>query len=145
MRPILVCVDFSDVTPRVMDEAKELALALRTEAHLLHVVPMQADYVMYSPGAALPTVAVAPDLRVETEKMLKLKTQLVEAGISASFEMLEGVVVEEILAAAERTNAQRIVMGSHGHGALYHLVLGSVSEAVLRKSKVPLVIVPSRG
>jgi hypothetical protein len=37
-----------------------------------------------------------------------------------------------------------VVVGSHGHGALYHLVVGGVAEVLLRRSPCPLLIVPSR-
>lgn len=143
MKPLLVCVDFSDVTPRVMDEAKELACAFHSDVHAIHVVATPPDYIMYSPGAAMPTAAVAPDMKVETERLQKLLAPLTDAGINASFEVLEGFVVDDILFKAKKIDASHIVMGSHGHGALYNLVLGSVTEAVLKRSRIPLVIVPS--
>ena len=144
MKPLLVAVDFSDVTPRVMDEARDLARSFSCDVHLIHVVPVSSDYIMYSPGVAMPMSAVAPDMRVETERLQKLAAPLADASVKAGYEALEGIVIDEILATADRIQAGHIVMGSHGHGALYHLVLGSVTEAVLRKSKIPLVIVPSQ-
>ena len=36
-------------------------------------------------------------------------------------------------------------MGTHGHGKLYHLILGSVSNSVLKHAKVPVLLVPVRG
>jgi len=37
-----------------------------------------------------------------------------------------------------------ILLGSHGHGALYHLLIGSVSEGVIRKASCPVIIIPSK-
>ena len=44
---------------------------------------------------------------------------------------------------AEKLGAELIVMGSHRHGVLYHLFLGSTSESVLRRVPCPVLIVPS--
>jgi len=143
MKPLLVCVDFSDVTPRVMDEARDLARALDSNVHVIHVIPTPPDYMMYSPGASMPMAAVAPDMRVETERLQKLIAPLADASVKAAFEILEGHVIDEIVATAKRIDAGHIVMGSHGHGAFYNLVLGSVAEAIMRKVDVPLTIVPS--
>ena len=143
MKPLLVCVDFSDVTPRVMDEARDLARTLTAGVHVIHVVPTPPDYMMYSPGASMPMAAVAPDMRVETERLQTLIAPLADASVKAWYEVLEGQVIDEIIATANRIGAGHIVMGSHGHSAFYNLVLGSVTEAILRKVDVPLVIVPS--
>jgi hypothetical protein len=37
-----------------------------------------------------------------------------------------------------------IVMGSHGHGALFNLLMGTVCNGVLRKARCPVVVVPAR-
>jgi nucleotide-binding universal stress UspA family protein len=52
-----------------------------------------------------------------------------------------GDVAEEIKAYAEKHNIDMIVMGSHGHGALKKLVLGSVTTKVLAITKVPVLVV----
>ena len=57
-------------------------------------------------------------------------------------EVHHGNPIVEILAAAERINADLIVMGSHSKGALKYAFLGSVAEKVLRKSQRPMLVVP---
>jgi nucleotide-binding universal stress UspA family protein len=52
--------------------------------------------------------------------------------------------VQTILEQAEKLDADVIVMGSHGRGKLFDLVVGSVSAGVMRKSPVPVLVVPAR-
>ena len=54
-----------------------------------------------------------------------------------------GSAVIEILAMAEQYEIDMIVMGSHGHGAWYELVVGTVSEGVVHRASCPTLIVPS--
>jgi nucleotide-binding universal stress UspA family protein len=54
-----------------------------------------------------------------------------------------GSVVEEILKTADAIAADLIVMGSHGHGSVYNLLVGSVTEGVLKISKCPILLVPT--
>jgi len=54
-----------------------------------------------------------------------------------------GTAVSEILDFAESEDVTYILLGSHGHGALYHLFSGSVVTGVLKKSKRPVVVIPS--
>jgi nucleotide-binding universal stress UspA family protein len=51
--------------------------------------------------------------------------------------------VESIVAEAQRLNADMIVVGSHHHGALYNLVVGSVTGDVLKRAKCPVLVVPN--
>jgi len=53
--------------------------------------------------------------------------------------------VDKILREAREQNAGLIVMGSHGHGALYELLIGSVTQGVMKSAQCPVVIVPSKA
>jgi nucleotide-binding universal stress UspA family protein len=58
--------------------------------------------------------------------------------------MVMGPFVETIVEQADQTLADMIVIGSHGHGALFRMVLGSVSEGVVRQTDCPVLVVPIR-
>jgi nucleotide-binding universal stress UspA family protein len=60
------------------------------------------------------------------------------------YEACEGSAVVEILARAEALSSDLIVMGTHGRSGLERLVLGSVTEKVLRKASCPVLSVPRR-
>lgn len=60
----------------------------------------------------------------------------------ASIDVIEGHPVNEILDQAEKKNCDLIVMGTHGKGILSHAFLGSVAEKVIRKSKIPAMVIP---
>ncbi|PYJ41213.1 MAG: universal stress protein, partial [Verrucomicrobia bacterium] len=49
---------------------------------------------------------------------------------------------EEILKQADAINADLIVMGTHGHGAMYNLLVGSATKGVLKHSSRPVLLVP---
>ena len=147
MRLILVCVDFSDVTDRVVEKAAAWAVDLKAALHLLHVIPPPPPMAVYAPGAgvALPMpTATLPDITVEKAKLKDVALRLGGRGIPVTDEVLEGPVIGEILATAERVDPEAIVLGSHGHGALYELLVGSVTEGVLRRTRRPVWVVPSR-
>jgi nucleotide-binding universal stress UspA family protein len=54
-----------------------------------------------------------------------------------------GPPIPHILAEAERTDADYIIMGSHGHTALYDLLVGSTTHGILRKARCPVVVIPA--
>jgi len=66
-------------------------------------------------------------------------------GLHALAHEREGMVVEEILKAGEEISADLIVMGSHGHGSVYNLLVGSVTEGVLKAGQRPVLLVPAPG
>ena len=78
----------------------------------------------------------------EAEKVLKpIRTFLPKQGIDAKFGFKTGVVSETIVAAAEKGKFDLLVMGSHGHGTLTNLVLGSVATKVLAHCRVPVLLI----
>jgi hypothetical protein len=58
--------------------------------------------------------------------------------------VLSGTPVEVILREAERLRAELLVLGSHGHGLLHSLLVGSVCQGVLRRAPCSVVVVPGR-
>ncbi len=143
MKIILVAVDFSDLTPLVVEQAARIAEASATAVHLLHVGPPEADFLgqqIYR--KELENEDKVPErLRESYEKLRLLANELRGRGIETRSTFLLGKSIETLLAEAERLDAEMIVMGSHKTGALYRL-LGSTSEGVLRGASCPVLVVP---
>jgi nucleotide-binding universal stress UspA family protein len=59
--------------------------------------------------------------------------------------MAQGDPVKTILKEAKRLDAELIVVGSHGHGMMFDALVGSISAGILRKSLIPVLVVPVRG
>lgn len=145
MKTILVCIDFSDITQRVVQTATQLATALGSRVLLLHVAPPEPDFVPYEVGPQAERDAVAKLLRQEHQKLQVLEQQLINEDVSVEALMVQGPAAQKILQEARVMNADLIVMGSHGHGAVYELLVGSVTETVLRKTHAPVLVVPLAG
>ncbi len=143
MKTILAAIDFSDVTERVVQLARDMARTHGASLYLLHVEPPEPDFVGYGVGPQHVRDHVARDAVLHFKEENSLRNQLRDVGIDAHSLVLQGPVVDKILEEAERLSADMIVMGSHGHGAVYHLLVGSVGEGVLMKSVCPVLIVPA--
>lgn len=145
MKKILVPVDFSNVTPRVVDAAADLSRALSAELVLLHVAQPEPEFIGYEPGPTSVRQAAARHMKEEHRQLHEIDHRLEAQGLKVTSLVVQGYVVEKILKETERVGADLVVMGSHGHGALRHLLVGSVAEGVLRKSPCPVLIVPQRA
>lgn len=140
---ILVPIDFSDVTPVVVQHATELAKAFGGRLILLHVSEPEPDFVGFDPGPQSVRVSVAKDFRTEHHRLDEFKHTLAASGLEAVALHIQGPLAEKILSEARQQSAGLIVMGSHGHGALYHLLVGSVASSVLKHAPCPVLIVPA--
>ena len=145
MKTILVPVDFSDTTAPVLAEAQVLAQALGCDLVLLKVAEPEPDFVGFEPGPVTVRVAVAHDYRAEHVRLDELKAQAAAGGLAVTALHVQGPIVEKILDQATERGARMIVMGSHGHGALYELLVGSITQGVLKGAKCPVVVVPAVG
>jgi nucleotide-binding universal stress UspA family protein len=72
-----------------------------------------------------------------------LRDSLTNTGSLAVAHEREGAVVEEVLKTAREVSADLIVMGTHGHGSVYNLLVGSVTEGILKASERPVLLVPA--
>ena len=140
---ILTLIDFSDVTNSVAATAIRLAKAMQVEVLFLHVGEPNPDFIGYEVGPETVRDDVARELKDEHRMLAELATRATSDGIRCRASMVQGPTVETALEQAERHSAGWIVVGSHGHGALFNLLVGSVSEGVLQGAKCPVVVVQS--
>lgn len=137
---ILVAVDLGETTQGTSAVAMDLARAYDAEVVFLHVYDTTSFEEMQREAPGLYLDQLLDNLRMQVRSQL---TQLGEVPARFRVEVIpDGQVAEAILAAAERYNADLIVVGTHGRKGLQRMLLGSVAEAVLRRARVPVVVVP---
>lgn len=142
-KTILVPVDFSDVTARVTEAARALASAFQGEIILVHVQEPEPDFVGFEPGPPMVHVNVIHEMHASRRQLEELKSVVSQTGLNVTALHLQGATVGTILREAETRQADLIVMGSHGHGALYNFLSGSVTSGVLKSARCPVLVVPS--
>jgi nucleotide-binding universal stress UspA family protein len=142
MKTLLVAVDFSDASRHVIKFAAGLAKELSAHLLLVHIVEPVASYVPI--GAAMDVIESAPPPVMEEDlKAQKGHLDTLAVGLeNAETLAVIGLAADEIATQALDRKADFIVLGSHGHGALYHLFAGSVVTGVLKRAKTPVIVVP---
>ncbi len=143
MKNILVPIDFSAEAQRVIDIAASIAKAFNAKIWLVHVAAPDPDFVGFDTGPTYVREHRAEILREEHSEIQALSEALKNAGHSAEGLLVQGPTTETLLEEVDRLKADLIVMGSHGRTGLFKAFVGSVSEQVLRDSRVPVLIVPA--
>ena len=155
MKNILVPVDFSAATPPVLALAQTLGNAFNARIHLIHVreiAPLPATPLTYSAlgmpemvPAPVPEVLTQPAVPNEEEekKLEQWRSEFARAGLEVALHKATGGVVDEIVRSGDEVKADAIIMGRHGHGAMYNLLVGSTTEGVLKRARCPVVLLPS--
>jgi nucleotide-binding universal stress UspA family protein len=137
---ILAAVDGSPYTKRMLAylAAHDEWLGPRHEYSVVHAVPA----IPPRAAAVLDKETVRSYYDDECEKVFQpIRAFFDKQGMKATFVPKVGHPAEAVAAVADAGNFDLIVMGSHGHGGLLNLVLGSVANQVLASSKVPVLLI----
>lgn len=146
---VLVPTDGSEAAESAVEDAVDLAAKYGATVHALYVVDVEAT------NLALGTEQVERVRRGELDEMPEVKAKADEAtGYVADVAAEHGVAVEEHVRAGSPARAIRtfvedndvdlVVMGSHGRSGLSRVVLGSVAEKVLRRTRLPVLVVDAK-
>jgi nucleotide-binding universal stress UspA family protein len=141
---ILVAVDLSEATPRVMQVTERVARQSEGKVRLLHVAEAEPDFMGYDAGPEVVRDQVAKEFRDEHKSIQAYAEQLREAGLDASARLIQGPIVETVFNEAKRFEADMLIVGSHGFGAIYDLLIGSISRGILKDTDIPVLVVPIR-
>jgi nucleotide-binding universal stress UspA family protein len=146
MKTIVVAVDFSNATPGVLDMAAGLAKAFAAQLRLFHVVEPEPSYTAYgfTPDEFPALHAYQEEAKRRAAAKLEECLAKVKPGLpGATCEIAEGSPLHALLDYVRECGADFVVLGSHGHGVIASLLLGSVAEGMVRKAAVPTLIVPA--
>jgi nucleotide-binding universal stress UspA family protein len=140
---ILCPVDFSPHARHALDYAVGVARWYGARILALHVSPLDVPVGEITPWAASPTVRTTG---VGTEALEAMLGTFVDAeaapGVAIETSIVEGPIAGEIVAQGRRHDADLIVIGTHGRSGFKRLILGSVTEKVLRTADSPVMTVP---
>lgn len=143
MNTVLAAIDFSRVSRKVLSTAIEIARAIGGRVVVLNAVqppPIATDLAPFVADA----IRITDDIERSSRRYLhRLQQQLAARGTLVETMCQQGFAVSLILAQAEALNAQYVVLGSHGHSALYDMVAGSTASGVVKRSPCPVVVVPA--
>lgn len=145
MKKILAAIDFSAVSDRVVELAASLAQSFSAELEVVHVAAPDPAFVGFDAGPGSVRETRADTLRGEHRKLQEISDALRAQGLEATGLLIQGTTVDALLEHAASAEADTLVLGSHGRSGLSRVLVGSVSEGVLRKATCPVLVVPTRS
>jgi nucleotide-binding universal stress UspA family protein len=155
IKNILYATDLSKNASFAFRYAMALADALDTKINILYILPM-VDSAMEVPIITQMGEEMYYKLREEKSREIieniknrlqdfsqkELQDAQCKAERVSSIMVREGDVVDEILKTAEKLKSDIIILGAHGKGILSHTFLGTVPDKLLRRSRVPVLVIP---
>jgi nucleotide-binding universal stress UspA family protein len=138
---ILYPTDFSDIAGKALRYVVQLKEAGAKEVIVLHVIDQRSIDTL-DEMLTKDTVALEKSLEEESiKKTSGLENELKGKGFNVKIRIEKGVPFNEILKTANEENVSAIVIGSHGKSNIAEMLLGSVSEKVVRKAMQPVLLV----
>lgn len=145
MKTIVAAVDFSEISDTVVAEAAALAKASGGRVLLLSVVQPPVITTEYAPSVANVAGISAAAEKSIANRLTQLQQRLSVDGVESESVQRNGAPVPHIVAEARNHEADCVVMGSHGHNALYDLLVGSTTHGVLLRAPCPVLIIPPKS
>ncbi len=140
---LLVAVDLSESTQIIVDKVEEINKECPTKVWILHNAEPEPDILEFKVDPLAAREALAKKFHNEHRQIQEIANRLRKAGLDAMAILVHGATVEAILKEASDLDVDMIVVGTHGRGAMYQLLVGSVSEGVLHKSRYPVLVIPT--
>jgi nucleotide-binding universal stress UspA family protein len=141
---VLAPTDLSDVGNAAIPHAYALLRGTGGVVELCHIHERRLpspEYVYNLPER----LSKAEREGIEKQLRALVPAEAEGLGITTHVSVIDGgEAADAIVAAAERLNVDAISLGSHGRGGLARAMMGSVAEAVVRRARRPILIVPAR-
>ena len=138
---ILYPTDFSDVSKKALDYLVQLKDAGTKEIVVLHVIDERGIDAISRYGSGSAETIIGRIEKEAREEGRKIEKKLRQSGLTVKVRIEMGVPLKEILKVEEEEKVSAIVIGSHGKTNIKEMLLGSVSEKVIRRAKNPVLVI----
>lgn len=141
LKKILVPIDFSETSAQALPYAAALAERFGAKLVLLHVIePVTMSPVFWDFQPPVADADQAAEVAITT-RLSQLGKELLPEDVQARTLVCDGVAHEEIAETARNLGVDLIVLSTHGHTGLKHVLLGSTAERVVRHARCPVLVV----
>jgi nucleotide-binding universal stress UspA family protein len=142
MKNILVALDFKGNEQLLIDTAHDFAEAFQAKIWLVHITAPNPDYVGYEAGPQYIRDHLATELKKEHKLLETYSNKLNAKGIESEGLLVQGATIEMIIKESNKLNIDLIIIGHEEHDFIYKALFGSVSRNIIKKSKIPVLIIP---
>lgn len=142
MKNLLVAVDYTKNEKFLIDMAFQLANSFHSKIWLIHIAAPDPDFVGFEVGPQYIRDDRAAELRKEHKLLEEYTNSLIKKGVDTTGLLVQGATIEMIIKESKKLNIDLIIAGHHEHGFVYNAFVGSVSAKIIKKSKIPVLIVP---
>lgn len=137
---ILFATDFSEASQPASEYAVTLAKLTGSQLHVLHVInELDEHQRVMIPREAFKVLE--KEVGVQAVKELNRFCKEQASGLDIKTYAVVGSPFKKILEMGDKTNADMIIMGTHGRTGIEHVIVGSTAERVVRRSKIPVLTV----
>jgi nucleotide-binding universal stress UspA family protein len=138
IKKILCAVDFSEVSPMVVNYARALAKSFEAEVILLYSAPSLDQYVSFHvPPNSIETFV--GEIVSGAEQNMEAFIAQYLPDVSVTGRVVSGYAAEEIIKCANEEKADLIIMGTHGRKGIDRILFGSVAEKVVKSANCPVL------
>ncbi|GGW59195.1 nucleotide-binding universal stress UspA family protein [Winogradskyella epiphytica] len=142
MKNILVAIDLKGNDQVLIDKATSFAEKFNSKVWIIHIAAPDPDFVGFSVGPQYIRDSRASELKQEHRQLERFSEALEKQGIASEGLLVQGATIEMILKEAEKLKIDLIISGYQDHGFFYKALYGSVSNSLIKASKIPVLIVP---
>ena len=139
---IVLPVDFSDATDRLIDGAVKFAKETKGKICLIHVAPADIGFAIGDMGFQYFPEVEQNEIKDELLRLNVLEQRIIAQDVDCEHLLKQGVAGDIILEYAKSNNADYIVMGSHGRSGIYDVFVGSLTKELTRRSTIPVLVIP---
>ncbi|WP_299365003.1 universal stress protein [Winogradskyella sp.] len=142
MKNILLPIDFKGNEQLLLDKAYEIGEKFDSKVWLIHVAAPNPDFIGYDAGPQSIRDSRAEELREEHKQIQGFARSLNRKGLEADALLIQGTTVDTLIEKTEKLNIDLVIIGRQTHGIFYKAIFGSVADSLVKKTKVPILIVP---
>ncbi len=137
-----MAIDLNENEEVLIEKALHIGMCFNSKVWLVHIAAPDPDFIGHGVGPQYIRDTRAEELRTEHKQLQEYADYLERNGLNAEGLLVAGATIEMVIKEAQKLEADMIIVGHEEHGFFYKALTGSISAGIIKRSKIPVLVVP---
>lgn len=141
---IIIAIDFTENIELIINQIQNIITTENSKIWLIHIIAPEPDFIGYETGPQTERNHIAFRFREEHRQLQEIAEKLRQNNFESTALLVQGPTIETLIKESKKLKSDLIILGNHRKSGLTKVLIGSITEGIIKNAPCPILVIPKQ-